>query len=122
GVVLEDVQFDPARRRLSLRIQRRPGERLVTRFIGTRRGVSLAGRPRRDASGRVVETTMDYGHDDGPRIGEVFAEETGTAPAYEFRGDELYVRAVVVSSRRPGVPSTEFEFERAWTQPVGWRR
>lgn len=122
GVVLDDVRFDPVRGRLSLQIRRRPGERLVTRFIGTRRGVHLAGRPRRDADGRVVETTLEYGGEGGPRIGEVFAEETGSAPTYAFRGDELYVRAVVVSSRRPEVPSTEFEFERAWTQPVGWRR
>lgn len=36
-------------------------------------------------------------------------------------GDELYVRAVVTSSAGPVVPSPEDRFQRAWTQPVGWR-
>lgn len=120
GVVLEDVVFDPVKRRLSLRIGRRRGERLVTRFIGTRRGVSLAGVPRRDANGDIIETTLDYRRGAGPAMGEILAEGSGTTPGYTLRGDELYVRAVVTSSLRPEVPSTEHEFQRAWTQPVGW--
>ncbi len=120
GVVLEDVAFDADARRLSLRIHARPGERLTTRFLGTRRGVSLAGRPRLDAAGKVLETTLDYRSGTGPQIGEVLAEVTGPRPSYRMRGDELYVRAVVTSSRAPEVPTTEAEFQQAWTQPVGW--
>jgi hypothetical protein len=92
----------------------------VTRFIGTRRGVSLAGKPRVDAAGKVVETTLDYRAETGPQIGEVLAEVPGLRPSYRLRGDELYVRAIIVSSRKPEVPSTETEFQQAWTQPVGW--
>ncbi|MCE2827209.1 MAG: hypothetical protein LW626_09000 [Verrucomicrobium sp.] len=121
GVVLEDVAFDADARRLSLRIHARPGERLTTRFLGTRRGVSLAGRPRLDAAGKVLETTLDYRSGTGPQIGEVLAEVTGPRPSYRMRGDELYVRAVVTSSRAPEVPTTEAEFQQAWTQPVGWK-
>ena len=121
GVVLEDVAFDADARRLSLRIHARPGERLTTRFLGTRRGVSLAGRPRLDAAGKVLETTLDYRSGTGPQIGEVLAEVAGPRPSYRMRGDELYVRAVVTSSRAPEVPTTEAEFQQAWTQPVGWK-
>lgn len=122
GVTLKDVRFDESSRTLSLKITGRPGERFVTRFVGTRRGVSLQGRPRLDSNGNIVETTLDYRSNEGPRIGEVFKEESGRSPRYTFKGDELYVRAIVTSSRTPAVPSTEFEFQRAWTQPVGWKQ
>ena len=121
GVTLSDVRFDSRTRRLSLRIAPSRGERFVTRFIGTRRGANLHGRPRLDAAGNVLETTLDYATGSGPQIGEVFAEVAGRSPAYTLRGDELYVRAVVTSSGPPEVPSTEFPFKRAWTQPVGWQ-
>jgi hypothetical protein len=120
-VVLDNVAFDADARRLSLQLHARPGERFVTRFIGTRRGVSLNGRPRFDAAGKVLETTLDYRSEAGPQIGEILAEVKGPRPSYHLRGDELYVRAVVVSSRKPEVPSTEAEFQQAWTQPVGWQ-
>ena len=121
GVVLDNVAFDADARRLSLQLHARPGERFVTRFIGTRRGVSLNGRPRFDAAGKVLETTLDYRSEAGPQIGEILAEVKGPRPSYHLRGDELYVRAGVVSSRKPEVPSTEAEFQQAWTQPVGWQ-
>lgn len=120
GVTLDEVRFDAPARKLSLRIRAEGTENYVTRFIGTRRGVKLEGRPRRDGQGKIVETTLDYRGDDGPRIGEVLAEVKGLAPAYVLRGDELYVRAVVTSDGKPAVPSVEAEFKRAWTQPVGW--
>jgi len=120
GVVLDDVGFDPARRTLSIRIRPRVGERFVTRFIGTRKGVRLEGRPRRDPDGALVETTLDYTAAGGPPIGEVLAEVRGLRASYTLRGDEWYVRAVIQSSAAPDIPSIEHPFQRAWTQPVGW--
>jgi hypothetical protein len=121
GVALREVRFDLDSRKLSLRIEPERGERYVTRFIGTRRGVDLRGRPRLDAAGKVVETTLDYRTDGGPQIGEVLREVKGLDPSYTLTGDELYVRAVVTSTGRPKVPSAESGFKRAWTQPVGWQ-
>jgi hypothetical protein len=120
GVVLEEVRFDPQARRLSLRIHAEPGEEFVTRFIGTRRGASIRGVPRRDAAGEPVDTTLDYRTSSGPPIGEVLAEVPGLSPGYDFRGDELYVRATITSTGRPEVPSREHPCKRAWTQPAGW--
>lgn len=121
GVELRDVRFDGKERLLTLRIHARPGERLVTRFIGTRRGASLDGRRRIGADGKEIDTTLDYRTGSGPQIGEVLALAKGSNPSYRLRGDELYVRAVVTSSRRVAVATTEAEFQTAWTQPVGWR-
>ncbi len=121
GVALREVRFDATSRRLSLRIEPGRGERYVTRFVGTRRGVDLRGRPRLDAAGKVIETTLDYRTDGGPQIGEVLCEVKGLDPSYTLTGDELYVRAVVTSTGRPKVPGAESGFKRAWTQPVGWQ-
>ncbi len=122
GVTLDDVRFDEGTRRLSLRIHPSAGETFVTRFVGTRRGVNLAGKPRRAPDGKVVDTTLDYTTGSGPQIGEVFGDSKDLNPSYALAGDELYVRAVVTSSGKTEVPTTEFEFKRAWTQPVGWPR
>lgn len=118
GVILEEVNWDGANGRYEVSIRPSGDETFVTRFVGTRRGVAVVGRPRLDGEGRVVETTLDYRTGTGPQMGEVLAEVRGTRASYRMRGDELYVRAVVVSSGKPEVPSTEFEYKRAWTQPV----
>lgn len=119
GVLLDEITLSKDSRRLSLRIQPHQGERFVTRFVGTRKGANIVGRPRLDKQGRPLETTLDYRTSSGPQVGEVLAKAEGLTPGYTLRGDELYVRAVVTSSGAPDVPSTESSFKRAWTQPVG---
>ncbi len=118
GVTLQDIHYDAQSRRLRLSITPQADEMYVTQFIGTRRGANVVGKPRLDPEGRVVETTLDYSSDTGPQIGEVLAEVKGTSPEYVIKGDELYVRAIVVSSAATEVHSREYEFKRAWTQPV----
>jgi hypothetical protein len=88
GVELRDVRR--AGERIELRIAAQPGVTYITRFIGTRSG--------------------------GP-VGEVLAEVPGVSPAYRLRGDELYVRAKVVSSRTKSNGYRPDEREVAWTQP-----
>jgi hypothetical protein len=121
GVVIDAIDFDQQARTLSLRLKARPGEVLTTRFIGTRRGANLQGKPRVDAKGQPLETTLDYRSAASPPIGEVLAESKDSNPRYTLRGDELYVRAVVSSNLAPEVASREWPVQRAWTQPVGWR-
>jgi hypothetical protein len=81
---------------ISLRIVGEDRVGYTTLFIGTRRG----------ADGRPAE------------IGEVLAVEQGLEASYRFRGDELYVRARVVSTKPKQNPYRAGEVERAWTQPV----
>lgn len=121
GVTLERVAFDEASGRLSLDITPEDGERYVTRFVGTRKGANIVGKPRKNAEGNIVETTLDYNTMEGPQIGEVFAEVEGLQPSYTLKGDELYVRAIVVSTGIPAYPTRESQQKKAWTQPVGWR-
>jgi len=51
-------------------------------------------------------------------IGEVFHTVEGVAARYAFEGDEIYVRARVISSRLHSNPFARGEKEMAWLQPV----
>ena len=52
------------------------------------------------------------------RVGELFQETEGTEARYTFRGDELYVRAEVVSSAPMARPTEESSPNKAWLPPV----
>jgi hypothetical protein len=116
GVTLRDVRFDTITRRLTLEIEADAGATYTTRFVGTPRGVSLAGEGRVDDQGKPLSTTKKYVAD----IGRTFAEVAGTSPSYQMKGDELYVRAIVTSSKPHADPSVKGQRQQAWTQPVGW--
>jgi hypothetical protein len=112
GVVLKDVKR--RRKSLSIRIEGETGVTYTTRFIGTRKGFDRASKPVLDKDGKEVRATRRYSED----IGVVLQEVEGLKAEYEFAGDELYVRAVITSSRKKENPYREGEFETAWTQPV----
>ena len=95
GVVLKKVSF--RRRILELEIEGEEGVTYTTTFLGTR---------------DVEDATP----------GEQLDRSEDLRPAYRLRGDELYVRAVVTSSRDHPNPSFADQKEQAWTQPVGWRK
>lgn len=97
--------------RLRVEIDAQPGVTYTTRFIGTRRGFDPRSEPVRDERGR--EVSRRYSDD----IGQVLAEVTGPVAEYTLRGDELYVRARIVSSRPKENPYRAGELETAWTQP-----
>jgi hypothetical protein len=97
GVVLERVMYDPKTRTHSVKVKADEGISYTMSFVGTRRSTP-----------------------ENP--GEVFAVVEGGEGIYRLTGDELYVRAVVTSSRAHPNPSYEDQREQAWTQPVGWRK
>ena len=110
GVVLDDVRREGAR--LSLAIRGEPGVEYTTQFIGTRRAFDTVSVAIHDSTGRPL--TRRYSRD----VGAVLAEVRGLSPSYMMRGDELYVRARVASSKAKANPSYAAEVETAWTQPV----
>ncbi len=57
---------------------------------------------------------------DTRNVGTVLLTVTGTEAAYQLTGDELYVRAIVTSSRQHTNPSLDGQHQAAWTQPFGW--
>jgi hypothetical protein len=91
-----------------------PGVTYTTRFIGTRRGYDPSSRPVVDAEGKTVRTTRIY----SPQIGAVLAEGQGPKANYTLKGDEIYVRAKVISSRKNEKSHVPDECESAWTQPI----
>ncbi len=118
GVTLLDVRFDEASKTLSLNIDAAEGVSYETKFIGTRRDYDKTTSVQKDESGTPIRGTKSYSAD----VGAVLATSSDLTPKYHFRGDELYVRAVVTSSRAHPDPSFDNQFEQAWTQPVGWRK
>jgi hypothetical protein len=95
GVTLRKVSFRKGI--IELEIAGEPGVSYTTQFVGTRKG-------------------------EGAVAGEEFEVSRELQPVYRLRGDELYVRAVVTSSRDHPNPSFADQKEQAWTQPVGWRK
>ena len=95
GVTLQEVSF--RNDILELEIEGDPGVSYTTQFVGTRKG-------------------------EGAVAGEEFGETKELQPVYRLRGDELYVRARVTSSRDHPNPSYDGQKEQAWTQPVGWKK
>jgi hypothetical protein len=83
-------------------------------FVGTRKGYDSASQPVLAEDGSPMHVTRIYSDD----VGQVLESESGTQASYRFSGDELYVRAVVTSSKRHPNPSELGDFEQAWVQPV----
>ena len=112
GVVLRDVTFDGSS--LSVEIEPEEGVTYQTMFIGTRRGYDPASTPILNDEGEPLAVTRSYSDD----IGEVFAVVDGVSASYALQGDEIYVRAKIVSSKTKENPFQAGETEVAWVQPV----
>ncbi len=83
-------------------------------FIGTRASFDDSSSPGSDDP-KIAETvTRKYSEE----VGMILQSVEGSEARYAFDGTELYVRAVVTSSRLHPNPSQPGEFERAWVQPV----
>jgi hypothetical protein len=117
GVTLGEVRYDAENKQLHVQIQADETSTYTTQFIGTRVGYDQTSESRVDANGKPLRTTRKYSSD----VGEVFATVTGTTAVYQLKGDELYVRAVITSTKPHWNPSFKDQREQAWTQPVGWQ-
>ena len=117
GVVLNKIEFDAARKTLSIEIEPDGDAEFTTQFIGTPTDFDRTTTQRKDKEGNPVEGTLDYSAD----VGKVFAEKMGHNVSYQLTGDELYVRATITSNKAPESPTSESPLKKAWTQPFGWR-
>lgn len=113
GVMLDNIQG--GEKTLSLEIKAEPDVVYTTRFIGTRKGCSGESREYKNESGETPERASRVYSED---IGVVLSESKELNPSYSFTGDELYVRAVVVSNKPHPNPFREGDVEMAWVQPV----
>lgn len=114
GVVLTDVQRGPDR--LAVTIAAEPGVAYVTQFLGTRKGYDAASELIPPADGAASRTLPHrrYSAD----VGAVLAEIKGPSASYTLKGDEIYVRAKIISSKLKENSGVGDEFETAWTQPL----
>ncbi|MDP6721899.1 MAG: hypothetical protein QGF59_24740, partial [Pirellulaceae bacterium] len=55
-------------------------------------------------------------------VGRTLKTVKGAMAKYKLTGHELYVRAVVTSSRPATDPSFKDQRQQAWSQPVGWSK
>lgn len=112
GVRLKDARR--GKDRYEIEIDPEEGVTYTTQFIGTRRGFDRSNEPVRNVAGEALRVTHRYSRD----VGEVFAEVKGPKAAYTLKGDEIYVRTKIISSKPLKNPYREGETEAAWTQPL----
>ena len=105
GVTLKDVSYDEPSRTLRVEIQPDEDATFTTQFIGTPKNFADGGR-----------TPLD-----SDKVGIAFKTQQGSTAEYTLSGDELYVRALITSSKPPVNPSYEGQMQQAWTQPIGWK-
>ncbi len=112
GVTLSEVSRGP--KELKVTIQAEAGVEYRIQFIGTRRGFDTRTEllPA-EKSGKTLPHRR-YSKD----VGAVLAEVKGTSGSYTLKGDELYVRAKIISSKKHANGSVADELECAWTQPL----
>lgn len=117
GVMLDDVNFDPASKQLKIRIHAEENTAYRTDFIVTKcdfdRTVKYKEFPHEQ------ESLSRFRPEIPQKIGEIVKSVSGTEAEYTMADDDLYVRAIVYSDkdttfRMPFYP----EKQCAWIQPV----
>lgn len=126
GVALQDVKVDS--RRYTVKVAPEEGVTYRIQFIGTRKGYDATSTPVKNEKGDELRVTRGYSKE----VGMVLEEKQGTSATYHFRGDEIYVRAKVISSRineasevareeplsKTRLAASDFGYQAAWAQPV----
>ena len=112
GVTLKSLK--QTSKEIDLTIQAEAGVQYTTQFIGTRRGYDATHKPITLANGTKLRVTHRYSAD----VGQVLVTVKGPRARYVLKGDEIYVRAKIVSSKPQKNGTTPKARESAWLQPV----
>jgi len=112
GVTLNEIQHTSAELKVSIAAE--PDVSYRIDFIGTRTPFDDVTTPASDDPEQVDILTRVYSND----VGKVLKSVEGSEGSYEFDGTELYVRALITSSRMHPNPPQIGNFELAWVQPV----
>jgi predicted metal-dependent phosphoesterase TrpH len=118
GVMLDDLNFNPATQTLSIKVKPEPGVTYTIRFNGSPTDVNIAPQEATEEvrlkNGIKKRTVRNY----EKRLGHVLHTTEGTEASYTLKTTDLYVRATITSSKKALPPeSYEPAFETAWTQP-----
>jgi len=112
GVTIDGIHFTGKQFQIDVKPQADVTFRID--FIGTPKAFDDKSSPASDDPAKAEDLTRKYSDD----IGKVLKSVEGTTATYDVTSTQLYVRAVVTSSRLHPNPSEPGEFERAWIQPV----
>ena len=112
GIQLEEIAV--SQEKIKITIQTEWGVNYKTQFIGTSRNFDQSSKQVFNADGTSAHISNIYSNE----IGQILLETKENPAVYKFTGDELYVRAKIISNRKHPYPLIEEEFETAWTQPV----
>jgi len=116
GVVLKDVGLRDGK--LCVEVQPEKDVSYTIQFIGTLRNYDKSGEEGKDSQGKLLPPTRRYSSD----IGKVLQETKGVQASYTFTGNELCVRAKVVSSKMVTGEKGMKVAQCAWSQPVTWKK
>ncbi|MDO4586560.1 MAG: hypothetical protein Q4C95_04595 [Planctomycetia bacterium] len=117
GVFLDDIQFNPETKTLSVKVKAEENVDYSISFIGTKKGFDQSVATVEDpAKDRKPARTLSVYSDE---IGETFVTVQGTEATFKMSNDILYVRAKIVANKEPhrkikGKPDRP----TAWTQPI----
>ena len=112
GVDFKTLQIGAGR--IALEVKAEAGVEYVIEFIGTRKGYDRKTVAVKAADGSEPRVTRKY----SAEVGAVLASAKGTKAEYVLKGDELYVRARVTSTKLMQSSPLGGEVEKAWTQPL----
>ncbi len=110
GVSLSTIQT--TKESFSFKISTEKGVTYKTWFVGTRNNF-------KNSKDLAKRNSLDPS---AAGIGEILGQTDSIEPKYNFKGDELYVRAHVVSSKKKSNPYSSGEQEQAWLQPISSRK
>jgi len=116
GTMLDDVSFDKGTRTVRLKIKAEPGVKYRTEFRGTLKNYDRAVKEVDAPATDPQPKRLQHGAD----IGKLLASSDSMEPSYTLTGEELYVRAIVISDQLMENPPVPGHVQKAWTQPVGW--
>ena len=112
GVTLKELK--QTKEEIVISIAAEKGVSYTTKFIGTRKGYDPKNEPYTVPSGAKLRVTHQYSDD----IGQVLATVKGANATYRLKGNELFVRARIISSKPQKNAITSNATQMAWTQPV----
>ena len=118
GVELSTLEMTDGR--INLAVKSKPGTDYVIEFIGTTKDADLKGKGKKaphthkDSEEHDHKIVYSYSKD----IGRVLKSIKGTSASYQLSGNEIYVRARVISTTMQDNPYATGDKEMAWTQPI----
>jgi hypothetical protein len=111
---VELAALESADGKIELEVKAEAGVEYVIEFIGTRKGYDRKTVAVKAADGSEPRVTRKY----SAEVGAVLAAVKGAKAEYLLKGDELYVRARITSTKPMRSSPSGGEVEMAWTQPL----